>query len=193
MIRNLLAACCLLGLALPAGLLADEKPSKALKRVIKTTAKAGNYELETQIRGGLAQGEDHQINSLVVSASYTTEHFKNLVHFSAPFEGFQMAGANGGASLQEGQWKTLNGCDEGRKANKLFKSLEEVLVDIKKLSKTAEWVDAELAGPQQQHLESGTVSDAELPVLRHLRVYGPTKMAVEKFSEIQQSGCFGAG
>ncbi len=154
-------------LACSAGLLADEKPSKVVKSVIKATVRAESYALEVHNEGGFARGADHDVRKNEISGDYSLTTVGKLTQFHAPVSAFRQLGRDGGALEQAGAWISLAREREGRLLDGLVTPLVEVLAEVLKLSRSASW-------------------DGE----GRLRLDGSAKLAAAHFMRLQRSGYF---
>ncbi len=131
-----------------------DTPSKALKQAIRTTGKAASHRQSIEVRGGTSSNEAHSFDQLEIDFCFESQTWKKVSYVQQPADAYQLRGAREGAIFQDGRWGALSGWDAGWLILKLHRPLEELLAELKGLSKRAEWLDEEagllrLEGPAE--------------------------------------------
>jgi hypothetical protein len=198
-----------------------EKASSAVKRVGKAFSKLKSYRVAVSIQGGQAQGAEHRITQSTVNQSYQADVVRSLCRVASPQAYRPRSDSHAGAIEGGGGYKAMLATDAGRLLARLFLPAEQLLAEASRFKKTARWVDeaggltAEAPRPQilasraddgdaadeggtrtgQRGRSDGSAGgdDARGSVPHRIRVKGPSKVALEHFLTIQNSGCFTEG
>lgn len=215
----LLGAAALAALALSTP--ASAKPESAgqtVKRIVKKTKKLKSYRVSATIKGGTAQGKDHRLIKPTVNQSFTcTVKGKVAGINGGKAYRFRLRGADG--AIQSGSaWKKMLATKEGRLIQRLFLRPEEHLINAFKYRKKAKWLPSTvkksgavkgtgLFGDDDKvktESDPGTTkvrkkkkarkSRAKQPApSNRILVKAPSKVALQHFTTIINSGCFSAG
>lgn len=187
-------------------------PKDALKTAIKALAKQKTFAMDVSISGGLAKdAKQLTCATPLVTRSYSTAIQRPLMKVSAP-ESYVFMGRPKGATLFQGQWRSLMAGPKAREIPKLVKTPEAILaVALKYAKKTGVWLDegaetdtwskrnkAEDRGEKSRTTARSTESETEeasgetrRPT--RLRVIGPASVAIKITTEVQNSGCLDGG
>ncbi|MHC4831110.1 MAG: hypothetical protein ACYTFT_12280 [Planctomycetota bacterium] len=181
-------------------------PAEALKQAVKALAKAKSFDMLVEARGGLAKdAKQLTCSSALVTREFSTGVVRPLMKVSEP-ESYLVLGRTKGATLFEGNWRSVMAGPKAREIPKLVKAPELVLATALKYAKKdgfwlAEGAQVETwSKPGEDDTDGRTVArggaeDEEGTRMRptRLRVIGPASQAIKITTEVQNSGCLDGG
>jgi hypothetical protein len=199
--------------------LKEPSPVKVLQAAVKNLQKQKGYRVGVDILGGLSMTEDHAVSLKNVQSSYSGEVFGPLMKVEDP-KVFRTT--KGGAAFIDGQWRHSLGDQKTVLLERLFAFPEVILAKaLKNAPASARWVKesealvkAEGSGGDDRVIipsdeeETGAVKgrtvvakkkpavspDEEFyKTYRIIRVEAPPQEALQNFTEVQNSNCFGGG
>jgi hypothetical protein len=188
-----------------------ESPQKAVKRIAKAFGKLRSYQLAASVQVGEAIGEDSQIVNSTVSKQYRADVVGTLCQVESPRAYRPRHDALAGAIQAGTEYKRMLTTDDGRLLARLLPPAERFLAEASRFKKTARWLDlgttpdeSEAASADADDGDDGTTrtgdsddpdssGEAAAAQPRHLRVTGPSTVALEHFISVTNSGCFSEG
>lgn len=193
---RLLGLAALAALIAASGTLAAPPPSAGdtLRDAARGLVRSGSYHVTVRVVGGVATGADHRIASPVTDQCYEADVIGGVTRVESPLA---FRTARGGAIQNENRWVSILATDEGRLLDRLFEPLDRALEEAVALRRLATFLgegDDPAAGEAQS--EGGTTArdrEGDEVASRHIRIDGPPETALERFLEIQNSGCMSAG
>lgn len=169
----------------------EEKPDAArtLKEVVRAMNKARSYQVELKVEGGFAQGKDHQITEHRVNRSYQAECYGPLMQLPEP----RIIRSTEKGAIHSGErWMQLLALPDGAMVERLFHFPQLVLADTILQGGSVTWSE----GAKKQVIDgeglTGVAREVSVDGDR-LLVEVPTKVAVQRYTRIQNSGCTAAG
>jgi hypothetical protein len=186
----------------------DPEPAKkAVERVARAFARLDGYAVTATVRGGEARGAEHTLGALVVDERYDAQVSGRLckVGDARGHEAFRLRAGEGGAIADGARWMSILATDEGRLLERVFARPEALLAECVKLKRGARWVQPEQVAPSfvpvdddepttgTRERDEDATAEVEAPASNHVRIVAAGQVAVERFTQLVASGCFGGG
>jgi len=194
-------------------------PVKVLQAAVKNLAKQKGYRVGVDILGGLSMTEDHAVSLKNVQSSYHGEVFGPLMKVEDP-KVFRTT--KGGAAFIDGQWRHSLGDPKTVLLERLFAFPEVILAKaVKNAPASGQWVkdsetlvksevsrgddrvvipsdDDETDSPRGRTVVAkkkvaASPEEEFYKTYRVIRVEAPFQEALQNFTEVQNSNCFGCG
>ncbi|MCI0651767.1 MAG: hypothetical protein L0Z55_07775 [Planctomycetes bacterium] len=171
---------------------------KALKKVVsEVTAKTAksSFNVTCNVQGGISFSKDHKISNTTVSEDYNANVYRGIMYLPA-HDVYRTPERGTIRGSEKDVWKdTLADKNVGTKVEKFLQFPHKLLETALDKSDKIEWVwvgDEEEIVENESEGRTGVVERRyKLPHM--LRVELPEAVALEQFTQVQNSGCMGGG
>ncbi|MHC4935776.1 MAG: hypothetical protein ACYTGJ_06125 [Planctomycetota bacterium] len=181
--------------------LGDDAPNplKELKesvRQLAKRAKSDGYSASVSIRGGTSVKADHHLRDVSISQDYQGDILGAVMHVPA-MHVFRKA--DKGALFDGERWSMLQARKEGKELDRLFMFPLQVLSTALGKASDAEWLESTAPAPdpvvteEKQGRTSVARKQTQDQVYHRMRLHLPNEVAVQVFTEVQNSGCLEGG
>jgi hypothetical protein len=195
--------------------LKELSPVKVLQAAVKNLQKAKGYRVDVEIVGGLSMTEDHAVSQKNVQSQYSGEVHGPMMKVEDP-KVFRTV--KSGAAFIDGQWRYAVSDPKTLLLERLFTFPEVILARaLRNAPSNGKWVKesevlvkgdsvrtdvVEIPSDEEETPEGRTVvvkKKATTPeeeffkTYRIIRVEAPPQEALQNFTEVQNSNCFGGG
>ncbi|MFQ5654991.1 MAG: hypothetical protein ACE5GW_09700 [Planctomycetota bacterium] len=171
------------------------KPLKVLKKVTRNLAKTRTYRASCEVQGGLSKTKDHQISQMTVRESYQADIYKNNLMYVPELKAYRTSSKGAIYDATTKRWYNTLSLPTGKKLERLFAFPLKILQEASTKPEQIEW----LASPDDEE-EVVEESEGRTAVVRkvhriphRMRVRVSDKIALERFTEVQNSGCLSGG
>ena len=167
----------------------------SVKELMKRSQKAG-YSASVEIRGGTSKKANHEIETTSIYENYSGD-IRNELMFVPSMQAYRVH--DKGAVYDGERWAMLQARKEGKELDRLFMFPLRVLTTAMKNAEKVSWLESTEKPPEPTvtEKESGRTSvTRELTqeqIYHRMRVELPNEVAVQVFTDVQNSGCLGGG
>lgn len=172
----------------------EKKPdaTKMLKKVVRSFAKEKNYQIKLEVRGGFSSTPDHKVPAPRVLQSYEADYLRGSIPVMQVSNPQVIRTPEKGAIRSAGNWMQLLAVSEGAMVERLFSFPHQVIVDAITSGASVSWKASETKKERDGDGLTGVVRDVEVQP-NVLLVEVPTKVAIQRYTTIQNSGCTSEG
>lgn len=184
---------------MPAIAIADDEASekkpdatKMLKKVVRSFAKEKNYQIKLEVRGGFSNTPDHKVPAPRVLQSYEADYLRGSIPVMQVSSPQVIRTPEKGAIRSAGNWMQLLAVSEGAMVERLFSFPDQVIVDAITSGASVSWKASETKKERDGDGLTGVVREVEVQP-NVLLVEVPTRVAIKRYTTIQNSGCTSEG